>query len=146
MRSEAGRRGCGTFSVLMAACCLLGASAAPDDRKPSELIGTWRGASTCVDRVIAPACKDEVVVYDFTAGTKPGTVHWKADKIVEGRREFMYEIDLAYDAREKCWAGEFSSARVRGRWCLAVDGAHVTGTGRQLPGNATFRRIDVRKE
>ena len=57
-----------------------------------------RRASRCVDRVAAPACRDEVVVYDFTAGAKGGTVHWKTDKMVEGRRETMYDIDLACDA------------------------------------------------
>jgi hypothetical protein len=31
-------------------------------------------------------------------------------------------------------------------WCLVVDGAHMTGTGRLLPGNQTVRSIDVRKD
>ena len=38
---------------------------------PAELIGTWRGTSTCTDRVAAPACNDETVVYEFSAGPKP---------------------------------------------------------------------------
>src|SRR6185295_16812892 len=54
-------------------------------------MGVWRGASTCTDRVAAPACHDEVVVYEFTAGAKAGTVHWKADKIVDGQRQPMGE-------------------------------------------------------
>ena len=29
----------------------------------SAFLGTWRGTSTCVDRELAPACKDEIVVY-----------------------------------------------------------------------------------
>jgi hypothetical protein len=132
--------------ALMIASWALTASAAPNDRKPSELIGTWRGTSTCVDRAAAPACRDEVVVYDFTVGAKPGTVQWKADKVVKGQREPMGEMDLVYDPGESCWAAEFGSARVRVAWCLVVDGAHMTGTGRLLPGKQTVRSIDVRKD
>ena len=30
-----------------------------------------------------------MVVYTFTAGATPGAVRWKADKIVDGKREAM---------------------------------------------------------
>ena len=56
---------------------------------PAELIGIWRGTSVCTDRVAAPACHDETVVYEFTAGSEPDTVHWVADKVVSGRRQRM---------------------------------------------------------
>lgn len=142
MTERAGR----ALGILVAASCVLRASHAPADHKPEELIGTWRGTSTCTDRVAAPACRDEVVVYDFTSGAKPGTVSRKADKVVEGRREPMGEMDLAYDAEQRCWSAEFRSPRGGVVWCLAVDGAHLTGTGRLLPGKETVRRIDVRKD
>jgi hypothetical protein len=128
------------------ALCLLASAAVANDHAPSELIGTWRGTSTCTDRLAAPACRDEVVVYDFTAGEKPETVHWKADKVIDGQRQTMYEIDLAWDSGKRCWAAEFRSPRVHGAWRLAVDGAHLTGTGRLLPGRETVRRIDARKD
>jgi hypothetical protein len=111
--------------------------------KPTAPTGTWRGTSTCTDRVAAPACADEVVVYEFTAGAKPGIVHWKADKIVNGQREPMGEMDLAYDTDSKCWKAEFNS---RVAWCLAVDGAHMTGTAWLLPGKQTVRKVDLRKD
>ena len=119
---------------------------APQDHKSSELVGTWRGTSTCTDRVAAPACRDEVVVYDFTPGAKPGTVTWKADKVVDGKREPMGEMDLAYDTREKCWIAEFKCPRVYSVWCLVVDGTRLTDTGRQLPGKETIRKIEVKKD
>jgi len=134
------------YLVFLVAAWALGASASPDDHKPSELIGTWRGTSTCVDRVAAPACRDEVVIYDFTAGAKPGSVHWKADKVVEGQRAPMGEMDLVYDAGERCWLAEFNSPRVHSVWCLTVDAAHLTGTAWLLPGKQTIRRIDARKD
>lgn len=132
--------------ILLAALCATTAPAAPAAHQPSEILGTWRGTSTCADRVLAPACHDEVVVYEFTIVAKTDTVHWKADKIVEGRRELMYEIDLSYDPDDACWAAEFSSPRARGRWCLSVAGAHLTGTGRLLPGKELVRRIDALKQ
>jgi hypothetical protein len=114
--------------------------------EPSELVGVWRGTSTCTDRVAAPACNDEVVVYEFTAGDKPSRVHWKAEKVVNGRKELMGELDLEYQASEACWKAEFSSPRVRGAWCLVVAGKHLTGTGRLLPGKQTVRRVDAVKD
>jgi hypothetical protein len=58
----------------------------------------------------------------------------------------MGKMDLAYDAREKCWLVEFKSARVHSVWCLVVDGTHLTGTGRLLPGNETVRKIEAKKD
>jgi hypothetical protein len=132
------------FDVLVLIGFLLTATAG--DHTPSELAGTWRGTSTCTDRVAAPSCRDESVVYDFAPGTKPGTVTWKADKVVDGKRQPMGEMELAYDSREKCWAAEFRSASVHSRWCLTVDGTHLTGTGRLLPGAQMIRKIDARKD
>jgi hypothetical protein len=125
---------------------VLRVSSASGGITPSELVGTWRGTSTCTDRVAAPACRDEVVVYEFSVGAKPGTVHWKADKVVDGQRQPMGEMDVAYDRDDKCWKGEFISPRAHTVWCLAVDGDHLTGTGRLLPGKETVRRIDVRRD
>jgi len=73
-------------------------------------------------------------------------VRWKADKVVDGKREPMGEMDVTYDAGEKCWRATFSSPRVQSVWCLVVDGKHLTGTGRLLPGKQTVRKIDARKD
>jgi hypothetical protein len=96
--------------------------------------------------VAAPACNDETVVYEFSAGAKPGTVHWAADKVVDGKRERMGEFDLAFDTAEACWKADFTSPRVKIVWRLSVDGTHLTGTGRELPGNETVRKIDAKKD
>lgn len=127
--------------ILLVSSVTVQASAPP----PSQLLGTWRGTSTCTDRVAAPACNDEVVIYEFTTGVKPGTVRWAADKVVNGKRETMGEMELAYDDGEKCWKAEFSSPRVRTVWRLSVDGTKMTGSARLLPGNETVRKIDARK-
>jgi len=118
----------------------------PLQHRPSELIGIWRGTSTCTDRVAAPACNDETIVYEFTAGQKPEIVHWKADKVVAGKREAMGELDLTYDTGDGCWRAEFSSPRRRVVWCLSVSGAHMNGSAWLLPGKEKVRKIDADKE
>src|SRR5262249_3681888 len=113
---------------------------------PEQLTGTWRGTSICTDRVAAPACQDETVVYEFKPGLQPGTVHWVADKVVNGKREPMGEFDLTYDKAEGCWKSEFTSPRVKVVWRLSAAGRCLTGTARLLPGNETVRKVDARKQ
>jgi hypothetical protein len=112
----------------------------------AQLIGVWRGTSTCTDLVAVPACRNETVVYEFTAGSQPGTVDWVADKIVNGQRERMGELQLAYDKVEGCWKGAFNSPRIKSVWRLSVDGARLSGTARLLPRNEMVRKVDLRKE
>lgn len=130
----------------MAVAAGTAAQAQPAAGEAAELIGVWRGTSMCTDRVAAPACRDETVVYEFTAGSKPGTVHWIADKVVNGQRESMGELELTFDRAEACWKAEFSSPRARVVWRLVVDGSRLSGTGKELPGNVTIRKIDARRD
>jgi hypothetical protein len=58
----------------------------------------------------------------------------------------MGEMDVAYDAKEACWRGDFSSPRGHTVWCLVIDGDHMKGTGRLVPGDQTIRKIDVKKD
>lgn len=139
-------RAMAVFPFLLLAAGALAASAAPPSHAPAELIGTWRGTSTCIDRVAVPACHDEVVVYEFTAGAKAGEVHWKAFKIVNGEQALMGEMDLSYDTGEVCWVAEYISPRARTRWSLMIDGPRMTGAARLLPGKTVFRRIEARKD
>jgi hypothetical protein len=133
---------CAVTLAAILVCMAVPASAA-DAASP---IGTWRGTSTCTDLVAAPACKNEVVVYEFTAGAKAGVVHWKADKIVDGERQTMGEMDLTYDAPDACWKAEFKSARMHSVWCLKVNGKQMTGTAWLVPDKQTVRKIGVRKD
>jgi hypothetical protein len=122
------------------------AHAAASEHSASELIGTWRGTSVCTDRVAAPACKDESVVYEFAAGAKRNSVHWKADKIVDGKRVPMGEFDLVYRPSDSCWTAEVTSPRFHMVWSLTVNGAALHGTATLLPGREVVRRIEARKE
>ncbi len=121
-------------------------SAAPADHAPSELLGLWRGTSQCTDRVAAPACHDEEVVYMFTAGATPGAVRWKADKIVDGKREAMGDaLEAAYDPKDACWKAELETARVHVVWCFTVRGGDLAGSAFLLPGKQTVRRVAAQR-
>jgi hypothetical protein len=131
-------------TVLFAAPWFLVAT--PADHPVSELAGTWRGTSVCTDRVAAPACNDEVIVYEFPAGTEPGSVRWKADKVVEGRRESMGDpMPMSYDAGDACWKAEFRSPRVHVVWCLSVTGNDLKGSAWLLPGKQTVRKVEAHR-
>jgi hypothetical protein len=137
-----------TLAAVLAFAAAPPVSFAKDDivGQRAAAIGVWRGTSTCTDRVAAPACRDEVVVYEFTAGAKPGALHLKADKMVDGQRLPMGEMDLEYATGDACWRGEFTSPRLHSVWCFVVKGSQMTGTGTLLPGKKTIRKIDVRKD
>ncbi|MFN8091974.1 MAG: hypothetical protein U0599_07110 [Vicinamibacteria bacterium] len=134
-------------SVLALLCVTVRlARAEPPRPGPAPILGLWRGTSVCTDRVLAPACRDETVVYEFSAGPDPAHVHWIADKVVNGARDRMGELDLAFDPAERCWKVEFSSPRMKSVWRLVAEGAHLSGTARLLPGGQVIRRVDLRRE
>src|SRR5262245_40590019 len=112
--------------------CAAAVAAARHDRTGAkgdlaEILGTWRGTSTCVNRQIAPACKDEIVVYEVRRSEKPLTAILAADKVVDGQRLPMGELEFVYDPKEACWRSEFQTARVHAVWCLTVVGRTMTG-------------------
>ena len=136
-----------SIGLLMAFIVAAGPSTshAAEAGKPAELIGTWSGTSVCTDRVAAPACKDETVVYEFTQRKETGIVHWEADKVVDGKREPMGGFDLEYDATEHCWKAQFVSPRVRMVWRVVVAGDRLTGSATMLPGGEKVRRIEAKR-
>ena len=111
-----------------------------------NLLGTWRGSSICTDRVAAPACKDEVVVYDVRPSDKTGVAKLAADKVVDKQRVPMGELEFAYDKGEGCWRSEFETPRAHGVWCLVVKGKEMTGTLRVLPARSIVRRVQLRRD
>lgn len=131
------------LASLLLASPLLAADAPPDASR--TFLGTWHGTSTCTNRQLAPACQDEVVVYDVTPGAKTGVVNVKADKVVNGERQNMGDLVFTWDAAAKEWTSDYENPRVHVLWRLRVNGDAVTGTLEQLPGKATIRRIALRR-
>lgn len=114
----------------------------------SNIIGVWRGTSICTDRKIAPACKDEQIIYTFrnAPGQRPGKVILKADKVVDGKIEFMAELEGTYDQKKHTWTAEFRSPRFHGLWSFVISGRNLTGTLTDIPSKAIIRKISARKD
>jgi hypothetical protein len=105
-----------------------------------DILGSWRGTSTCVDRANFPACKDEHVIYDARQkGTGRDTVTVRADKVVNGVREFMAEFD--FRRADSTWVAEYQGPRVRIRIVLRVRAAHMTGVLTDEPSGRQVRAI-----
>ena len=137
-------------AVAFAACGP--AWAAGEEEAACLLRGEWHGSSICTDRVRAPACKDEEVVYRFSRPEPPAPpvppappnttgLHLAADKIVDGVAQPMGEFDLSFDAATKRWISEVQTPRVHVLWSFDCDGASLTGTLVELPSQALLRRV-----
>jgi len=110
----------------------------------SSLTGDWSGESICVGEV--GACKDEKVVYHISVDSADANkVKIAADKIVNGKPEFMGDILLKYDARNNTLTGDLESPRFRGVWEFTVKGNMMWGTLSLLPDRRIGRQIRVTK-
>jgi len=126
--------------------CIAGSVARGSPGPADKIVGTWRGTSTCVDRVAAPSCTDEQVVYEVVAAADaPEKVTIKGDKIVDGKRVFMGELEYTL-ASDGSWTAEFQSPRVHSQWRLVVSGDSMTGNAIQLPSGAVVRRLTLQRE
>lgn len=113
--------------------------------QPPGIVGTWAGTSICVDREHYPACTDEQVVYDAQASrTSPDTVTVRADKVVDGNREFMgeYACTLREDGS---WASEVRGPRYHLRLVLEPAGDQLTGTLTDLDSARRVRDIVLKR-
>ena len=110
-----------------------------------DIVGSWRGTSLCVDKEHFPACKDEHVIYDVQrkASTRD-TVTVRADKLVNGVREFMGEFEFSRMA-DSSWAAEFQNARGHIRIVLRVRGAQMTGGLTEQPTGRRVREIALER-
>jgi hypothetical protein len=112
-----------------------------------EIVGTWSGSSVCSDRQAAPSCNDEKVVYEIKASSgKPDTVLVTADKIVDGKRVSMGDLEFTRDAKSGSWTSESETPRFHGVWRLTVNGAMMSGTLTLLPSNAVVRKMALRRD
>jgi len=108
------------------------------------LAGDWTGTSLCTNLKVAPACKDEVVIYHFTHKGGP-TWHLAADKIIAGKPEFMGEFDMTLEGSRLTY--EMTNRRgERALWDFNVDGDRIQGVLKMLPAGDVVRKVDVTKK
>lgn len=130
-------------TLLLAGFLVAGPAALAAQSAP--IVGSWRGTSSCLDLVKYPACKNEEVIYDVAAraGTTD-TVDLKADKVVDGVREFMGEFQFVRRAKGE-WVAEFQNARYHGMWILMVLGDQMSGGLQDVPTGTMVRRVSLKR-
>jgi len=98
-----------------------------------------------VDREHFPACKDEQVIYDVQGkGSARDTVTLRADKVVNGVREFMGEFDFR-PMPDSSWVAQYENPRVHLRIVLRVRGTHLTGAVRDEPTGRRVRELALER-
>jgi hypothetical protein len=114
--------------------------------KSDAIVGDWSGGSKCVGT--NAFCHDEVVVYHITR-SKDDTKHFTiaADKIVNGKPDFMGNIECVYDAEKQTLRSEFKIPRTGGTgiWLFTIKGDEIDGTLTVMPENEVGRLVKVKK-
>jgi hypothetical protein len=117
----------------------------PAAAQTHEIVGSWSGTSTCVDREHYPACRDEQVVYEARLShASPDTVTIRADKLVGGNREFMGEY-ACVPRDDGSWASMVRTPRYHIRLLLQMAGDHLTGTLTDLDSGRRVRDIALQR-
>lgn len=107
------------------------------------LTGAWDGTSLCTNLKALPACHDEHVVYHITQKS-PKMIHLVANKIVDGKEEWMGDID--FDVNGDHLTNEMTNRRgEKALWDFTVKDDRITGTLKLLPSGTVVRKIDVKK-
>ena len=134
----------GTRFVVMLASLVLPLNWVPTYAQEVDIVGSWRGTSICVDRAHFPACNDEQVIYDVRQkGNGRDTVTVRADKVVNGVREFMAEFD--FGRADSTWVAGIQNPRGRIRIVLRVRAGHMTGVLTDEPSGRRVRDLALER-
>lgn len=128
---------------------ILACSVATHAQKQSaeSLFGDWTGESKCVGS--NPYCHDEIVLYHLTRSKKDAAkINLSADKIVDGKAEFMGEFDMTFDPEKMTLTSEFTIKRTGGKgvWLFTIKGDKMDGTLTVFPENEIGRKIQVERK
>ena len=115
-----------------------GAGGAPK----AEILGLWKGTSTCTKVEGNEFCRDETIVYNFIeVQGQPATVSLKAARIVDGVVIRAFNLYVTYRPEKGQWTGEFDRDGGRAVWAYVVSGDALTGTGMLLPDLTIVRNV-----
>jgi hypothetical protein len=134
------------MAVVVVIAAALGAAPAQSSGPKSKVLGTWTGTSTCVKAPGNEACHDELVIYRFVDTERPDTVVLWAEKLVNGKPEPMYDLELRYDRLKARWTAEYQNARVHILWSYTVLDKVIVGTCSDIPSGFLRRNVKVVKE
>jgi len=130
-------------SLFIAALLIVPASGS--QAQSAAIIGTWRGTSTCVDKVRHPGCNNEVAHYEVRAvsGARD-TVTVNAGKIVNGVRELVSEDNFVRQP-DGSWVAHIQSPRFHLTVKLTMAGDRMTGEMVDLADKSRLREIALQR-
>ena len=133
------------IAYLVALLCVAVSVTTASYAQQSSLAGDWSGESICGGG--NSSCHDEHVVYRISVDPLDATkVKIAADKIVDGKLEWMGDIFLKYAAAKQTLTGDFQSPRYKGIWEFSVKGNIIEGTLSLFnPEKTVGRRIRVQR-
>ena len=102
--------------------------------------GIWKGTSLC--QIKNSPCHDEVVVYHISKDSNGKSYEVIANKIVDGKEDYMGTIPFTYDSKQKVFVSVDSVRNAR--WEFKITGSAMKGT--LMYKGDLFRIIDVKKE
>ena len=123
------------LGVLAIAGCLVGQTV------DAPVVGTWEGESVCQ---VPKPCTTEHVIYEIKA-SDAGKFTIRADKVVQGQREWMGDITCSWSDEEKKLTCP-TEGRKPGDWVFWLKGDRLLGTLTVREGNVISRKITVTKK
>lgn len=112
----------------------------------AQIIGLWKGSSTCAKIEGNEFCHDETIVYNFVdVPDKPATVALKAARIVDHTVVRAFDLHLEYRPDTGDWACEFDRDTSRGVWTYVIAGDALTGTAMLLPDHKIVRNVTAKR-
>ena len=102
--------------------------------------GIWKGTSLC--QVKNSPCHDEIVVYHISEDSTSRSYEVIANKIVDGKEEYMGTLLFTYNDKQKVFVSVDSVRNAR--WEFRISGGAMKGT--LIYKGDLFRIIDVKKE
>ena len=119
---------------------------APAPAPKAEILGLWKGTSTCTKVEGNEFCHDETIVYNFVdVPDKPATVALKAARIVDGTLVRAFDLYFAYRPDSHDWTCEFDRDTSRGVWTYVIAGDGLTGTATLLPDRTIVRNVTAKR-
>ena len=102
--------------------------------------GIWKGTSLC--QIKNSPCHDEIVVYHISKDSTEKSYEVIANKIVDGKEEYMGTIPFTYDDKQKIFVSVDSVRNAR--WEFKITGSAMKGT--LMYKGDLYRVVDVKKE
>ena len=106
----------------------------------TSIEGTWKGSSIC--QIKTSPCHDEQVVYHISKVTGINKFSVIANKLINGKEEFMGTIPFTFDPQKKTFISIDEERNAR--WEFVKEGDQMSG--KLIYKNELFRIVNIKKE